>query len=125
MPLVNVNGEEMEISDEEVEAFSPAGTAPVLIPSISGRQFFQMLAMSPYSIITPAEAIAAVRVGEIPAVMQKVIDEMPEDQAFAATMMISGAVVFDSANPLVNIFAASQNMDGPAIAEFFRAASAL
>ena len=105
----------------EPEASEPEPLAPV----ISDRQFFQALASPPYGIITTQEALDAVKTGEIPSVMQAVIDGMPAEQQFAATMVLAGGTEFVRDNPLVNIFGQSQGMDADAIDDFWRFAAGL
>lgn len=111
-------GSALEPSDE-------AGSNPTGLGPISDRQFFQALASAPYNIITPQEALDAVKTGEIPAVMQAVIDGLPEDQQFPATMLIAGATTYQRTNPMVAIFAASQNMDEAATNAFWQFAEGL
>lgn len=95
------------------------------MPSISDRQFFQALATAPYSIITAQEALDAVKTGDIPPVMQAVIDQLPADQQFSATMLIAGGTIYQRDNPLVTVFGASQGMDAAAIDAFWTFAGAL
>lgn len=108
--------------------FSPPVTPPTPttpLGPISDRQFFQALALAPYSIITPQEALDAVKTGEIPQVMQAVIDQLPADRQFASTMLIAGGTQFVRDNDLVAIFGASQGMNAGAIDAFWRFAQEL
>lgn len=68
-------------------------------PAISDRQFFQGLANR--GIITKAEALAAVRTGDIPAALQALVDGLAEGMQFDASMKISGATTFDISDPIV------------------------
>ena len=75
--------------------------SPVL-PAISDRQFFQALATPPFSLITPAEALAAVKMGELPAALAAILDGIESDaDRFAAEMLLSGATVFERAHPML------------------------
>lgn len=65
---------------------------------ISDRQFFQQLAVQ--NVITPAEALDAVKTGAIPTALQALIDQMPEGQRFAAEMLVSGATTFMRDHPM-------------------------
>ncbi|WAJ27528.1 hypothetical protein [Antarcticirhabdus aurantiaca] len=108
--------------------FSPPVTSPTPatpLGPISDRQFFQALALAPYSIITPQEALDAVKTGEIPQVMQAVIDQLPADRQFAATMLIAGGTEFVRDNDLVSVFGASQGMNAGQIDDFWRFAQGL
>lgn len=98
---------------------------PAPFPDLSDRQFFQALATPPYGIITQAEALDAVKTGEIPPVMQAVIDELPEDQVFPTAMILSGATSFERSSPLVAVFGGSQGMNADDIDAFWRFAEAL
>lgn len=69
---------------------------------ISRRQFFQHLAS--IEMITRADALAAIQTGAIPAPMQAIIDDLPDDDAkFEAMMLVAGATVFNRNNPLAEL----------------------
>lgn len=92
------------------EAFSPRPPPRPVLPDISDRQFFQALATEPYASITGvtmAEAKAAVKIGQLPASIQAVIDAI-EDEAERdrADMLLSGATTFQRYHPEVARFAA-------------------
>lgn len=103
--------------------YAAEAALPIAMPTISDRQFFQALAMQ--GLISQAEALAAVKTGDVPAAMQAVIDALPEEQRFATTMLLSGATTFEFGNPLVGLFAASQGMDDSATRDFWRFAAGL
>lgn len=115
----------------EYEAWRAAGNVPApYIPppppvpsSISDRQFFQQLAVS--GIITEAEAIAAVATGTIPAALQALIDLLPADVKFSATMLLSGAVTFERSHPLTEAIGSAYNMTPAQIDALWLAASKL
>lgn len=92
-------------------------------PVISRRQFFQMAAVS--GDITPAEALAAVQNGAIPAPMQLFIDTLPEADQFAAQMLIAGAAEFDPAHALSMGYAMATGRTPAAKDQFFRDAGLL
>lgn len=100
----------------------PVITAPVPA-TISDRQFFQQLAVD--GIITRAEALAAVKTGEIPAALAGIIDALPDDQKFAAEMLLSGATTFERAHPLSVAIGEARGMTAEEVDDFFRAAAAL
>ena len=76
---------------------------PVSVPQvISDRQFYQQLAV--LGLITQAEALAAVKTGDIPATLQGLIVSLPVEQRFSAEMLLSGAVQFQRNHPLTLIF---------------------
>jgi hypothetical protein len=78
-------------------------TPEIIVPQIiSDRQFFQQLAV--LGLITQAEALAAVKTGDIPATLQGLVSTLPVDQQFSAEMLLSGAVSFDRKHPLTVYF---------------------
>jgi hypothetical protein len=102
----------------------PYEPPPAPVPdTISDRQFFQQLAIA--GVITKAEALAAVKTGDIPAALEKFIAPLPDDQRFNAEMLLSGATLFQRAHPLTDAIAAAQGMTPEQVDDFFRAAAAL
>ena len=105
-------------------AFAPPPTAPGPVPAVvSDRQFFQALAIA--GLVTEAEALAAVRTGDIPAALQAVVDAMPEGERFAATMLVSGAVEFRRDHPLVEAVRYARGMTSDELDDLFRLAGGL
>jgi hypothetical protein len=84
---------------------NPPVRAAVIPMTISDRQFYQQIAV--LGLITDAEALAAVKTGDIPATLQGLISALPADDQFAATMLLSGAVEFKRAHPLTVAFGAA------------------
>lgn len=113
-----------EALDGEIASYVAPPEPPPQVPvEISDRQFFQALAMQ--GIITQADALGAVKTGTLPAAMQAMIDALPADQRFGATMLLSGATVFRLDHPLVATFAAAFGWDGPNLDAFWTFAAAL
>ncbi|WP_454627786.1 hypothetical protein [Bradyrhizobium cenepequi] len=96
--------------------------APVPV-TISDRQFFQQLAI--VGIVTEADALAAVRVGAIPAPLQAIVDGLPTEQQFAAMMLVSGATTFERQHPMTSAIGAAYGWSAEQIDDFFRAADML
>lgn len=91
---------------------------------ISDRQFFQQAAI--LGVITQGEALAAVATGAIPAVLQTVVDGITDpDQKFAATMLLSGATIFERYHPFTNAVGAALGWTSDQVDQFFVAASKL
>lgn len=91
---------------------------------ISDRQFFQQAAL--LGIITQDEAIAAVATGAIPAMLKNIVDGVADESArFAATMLLSGATVFERAHPMTEAVGASLGWTSAQIDQFFIRAAAL
>lgn len=83
------NGQWVEVPQEPV-------AEPVA--DISRRQFFQGLYKR--ELITKPEALAAISTGAIPAVMQSLIDQLPEETRDDAEFLIAGATMFERRNPV-------------------------
>lgn len=114
------------------ETFSPPPEpeppAPVF-PKISDRQFYQALATEPYATatgVTMAEAKAAVKIGQLPASIQAVVDAI-EDEAERdrADMLLSGATIFEREHPEVSRFAAALSWTDEQVDAFWLFAAAL
>lgn len=91
---------------------------------ISDRQFFQQAAIA--GLITQAEALSAVQTGAIPAVLQSVVDSITDPgQQFAATMMLSGATIFERNHPLTEAVGAYLGWTSAQVDQFFIAAAQL
>ncbi|MEN5300326.1 hypothetical protein ABE530_18610 [Brucella sp. TWI559] len=65
---------------------------------ISRRQFFQQLAT--LELITKDEAKTALQGGAIPAALQALVSQLPDDEQFDAEMLIIGATTFSRLHPL-------------------------
>jgi hypothetical protein len=98
----------------------PVSPVPALI---SDRQFFQQLAVQ--GVITQDEALAAVKTGSIPAALQTLINGLPADQQFAATMLIAGATAFERYHPLTTAIGQAYGWSADQIDALFRAAAVL
>jgi hypothetical protein len=97
---------------------------PAPVPeTISDRQFFQALALQ--GTISQAEALAAVKTGTIPAVLQTAISSLTGNDAFNAEMLLSGATEFKRSHPLTVAIGAAQGMNPAQIDAFFQFAAGL
>ncbi|QCO03023.1 hypothetical protein [Azospirillum argentinense] len=110
------------------EAGRPVMVAPPVPPEpippvISDRQFFQALAMDGY--ITTAEALAAVRTGELPSVLAELLDHMDANERFGAEMLLSGATEFRRDHPMTAAVGEAREMTPAEVDDFFRRAAAL
>lgn len=97
--------------------------APAVPLSISDRQFFQQLAVQ--GIISQDDALAAVRTGAIPEALQQLINGLPVDQQFGATMIVAGATTFERSHPLTIAIGSAYGWSVDRLDAFFRAAAAL
>lgn len=101
---------------------TPEPLAPQLV--ISDRQFFQQAALDGY--ISQSDALSAVQTGFIPPAIQAVIDTITDPtEKFNATMLVSGATVFNRNHPLVNAIGSAFSMTPEQIDSFFERAMAL
>lgn len=102
----------------------PPPAPPPTMPIISDRQFFQQAAID--GIITQAEALAAVKTGEVPVVLQTIVDGIPDDtEKFAAQMLLSGATTFNRNHPLTEAVGQSLGWSSQQIDNFFLSAALL
>jgi hypothetical protein len=93
-------------------------------PSISSRQFFQVLANR--DLITKQEALDAVTFGALPAAIDNLINLIPdEDIAWQARMAFAGARDFERSNWFVEFFGAMQNMTSTDIDQLWRDGAAI
>lgn len=99
MPMIYRDGELIEVDESEFDQPEIPVHAPVT--EISDRQFFQALAMR--GEITEAEALDAVGPGIIPPAMDGLIDQLPEEQQFAARMLIRGATRYERQHPIADL----------------------
>jgi hypothetical protein len=109
--------------DAVIAAHDPTKQRVVVPQQISDRQFFQQLAVQ--GIIGQADALAAVKTGAMPADLQALINQLPADQQFAATMLISGATVFERNHPLTVGIGTAYGWSSAQIDALFIAAAAL
>lgn len=119
--VVNVQTGEQTIVDltpEEIAEIQAHALPPYVPPIISDRQFFQQASIA--GIITQQEALAAVKTGEIPTVLQTIVDGIPDsNQRFAAEMLLSGATVFDRNHTLTEAVGAALGWTSEQIDQFF------
>ena len=107
--------------------FPPAPTVPLtpLVPEvISDRQFFQQLAIQ--GVIQQSDALAAVRTGVIPTLLQTFINSLPSgDQQFQAEMFLGGATQFMRHHPMTLVLAQGMGWTDAQLDALWTAASAL
>lgn len=96
---------------------------PPVPASISDRQFFQQLAVS--GVISEAEALDAVKTGDLPAPLMALVDQMPDEQKFSAKMLLCGATTFQRHYPLTEQLAQAMGYSAREIDDLFRAAGQL
>jgi hypothetical protein len=98
---------------------SPPIPEPAYIPAvISDRQFFQMAAID--GLVSMDEALAAVKTGAIPPVLQTIVDGIDDPfQQFAAKMLLSGATEFERNHPLTEAVGAHLGWTSAQIDQFF------
>lgn len=122
----NKESDEIERLKKEGKITIPAWVepAPAVPASVSDRQFFQALAKN--GIITTTEALAAVKVGELPVTMQNALDAIPdEDDKFDIEMQLSGATNFERAHPSTAALGQILGYDGAALDDLWRLAATL
>lgn len=104
---------------EYVAAQEPAA----VLPPISDRQFAQVLALD--SVITEGEALAWAARGELPIPMEMALGQLPEDQQFAARMLLSSATTYERDHPMVPTLGALLLYDAEDLDDIWRRAAVL
>lgn len=114
-----------DMTPEEIAAATAAAVAPPppVPASISDRQFFQGLALR--NVITQEEALAAVKTGDLPALIAAYVAELPDAEKFSAEMLLSGATVFERAHPFTARFGDAMNWSPAQLDDFWRFCGAL
>jgi hypothetical protein len=77
------------------------------------------------SIITQAQALAAVQGGTIPAPLQTVVNGLPSSEQFAATMMLAADATFSPTHPMTIAIGTAYGWTSAQIDSFFQAAAQL
>lgn len=99
-------------------------TRPAAVPeSISRRQL--ILALVAMELITPEEALAAARTGDVPAAVQATFDNLLPADKLAAEVTWATMSVAERAHPLVALLAAANDMSDGDVDDFFRLAAGL
>ncbi len=124
-------GQSLQFSDEAQIGWSWNGSvftppieppAPVVVPyDITTRQFLIAAALG--GIITQQEAIDAATTGAVPAAIQVVFDQLPEEQAFAAQITWAKMTTIPRVDPLVEAVGAMFGMTDEELDQFFIDAS--
>lgn len=83
----------------------PGPAAPVVPQSISRRQF--LLALLGAKFITPAEALAAVTDGAVPANLAKLLGGLSEPDALAVRITWASMTVAERDNPIIAMLVGS------------------
>lgn len=126
-PLPPVDAQARDIYDDlvatgvVVEPYAPP--APLVPVAISDRQFFQQLAVM--GAITQDEAIAAVATGTIPATLDGFVATLPQEQQFAARMLLKGATVFERNHPMTQLLAQGMGWTAEQLDALWTAAAVL
>lgn len=112
---------EWEAAGNTIPAFVPP--PPPVPEEISDRQFFHALAKA--GLITEAEALAAVKTGDMPQAINDFVNTLPEADRFDARMLLEGATIFRRSHPLTAAFGALYGMEPSEIDGLWRDAASL
>jgi hypothetical protein len=92
-------------------------------PDITRRQFFQQLSVQ--SVITQAQALAAVQTGTLPASLQTLINGLPTAEQFGATMLLCAAEAIQRSHPMTVAIGTAYGWTSAQMDTFFITASQL
>ena len=115
------DGVRLELPYESVFPLVDTPTPPT--EDISDRQFFQALAIR--GEITEDEALDAVGPGIIPPAMDALINQLPQDQRFAARMLIRGATRYERQHPIADLIRGLYGWTSEQADDFWRFAATL
>jgi hypothetical protein len=91
--------------------------------AISRRQL--LIALTATGLITEAEALAAAKTGEVPAVIDTVFSKLPPEQALAARITWATMTTVERDHPLVQAIIDAQIATAEQVDALFRAAAKL
>jgi hypothetical protein len=105
----------------EIEALR---NAPPPVPAaISRRQL--LIALAQAKLVTEAEALAAAKTGEVPAVINQVFAALPKDQALAAQITWATMTVVERNHPLIQAVINAELATAEQVNTLFREAAKL
>jgi len=95
----------------------PEPRPPAAVARITPRQL--LLALADIGVISEEEALAAAKVGAVPAAIDAIFAGLPRRQAFAARVTWASMSSVERADPLVPLLGASQGMGAAELDAFF------
>jgi hypothetical protein len=124
MLMKNVNGvdiplDEADLAQREIDAMS-IQSAPVVL---TNRQLFIALALTGF--ISEAEALAAARMGTVPAAIEEVFAELPDQDAFQARMTWATMREVPRDHPLIAAMVAANLATGEQVDGIFALGASL
>lgn len=107
-------------ADAPIEAAGAPSDVPAVV---SDRQFFHACARA--GLVTQDEALAAVRTGDLPAMLQDIVDLIPPPYDFDVRMALQGESTFRRAHPFVEMIGRSLGWSHDQVDDLFRLAGAI
>jgi hypothetical protein len=108
----------------EVAEIEALRNAPPPVPNVITRRQL-LIALAQAKLITEAEALAAAKTGEVPAVINKVFTALPKEQALAAQITWAAMTVVERDHPLIQAVIDAKIATPEQIDALFRAANNL
>lgn len=112
--------DEIEALLKDPKPIKPTSEVPAMV---SDRQFFHACARA--GLITQNEALAAVRTGDLPVMLQDIVDLIPPPYEFDVRMALQGSNEFRRSHPFVEMIARSLGWSEEQVDDLFRMAGKL
>jgi hypothetical protein len=109
--------------EEEADILAVRNAPPPVPSAISRRQL--LIALAATGLITEAEALAAAKTGEAPAVIDAVFAKLPKEQALAARITWAAMTVVERDHPLVQAIIDARIAPAEQVDALFRTAAQL
>jgi hypothetical protein len=113
-----------DMTPAEIAELEAAQASPPPVPRrVTRRQL--LIALVAAGLITEAEALAAAKTGEVPAVIDAVFGKLPKEQALAARITWATMTTVERDHPLVRAIIDAQIATAEQVDALFRTAAQL
>jgi hypothetical protein len=113
-----------DMTPAEIAELEAAQASPPPVPNVITRRQL-LIALTAAGLITEAEALAAAKTGEAPAVIDAVFGKLPKEQALAARITWATMTTVERDHPLVRAIIDAQIATAEQVDALFRTAAQL